>query len=134
MAKKANKIKEIKVKEEKEEEKEEKGNIMDEKMTEKELRKQYGEKSTFQKVMNIILWVILIGWMVIVLIDFYNVNKKEEPFFCIKENTEKYDDGTVYSCLGVGYKVYRYERSCFSAIEFGPFWSKDRSLEEENCK
>ncbi len=111
-----------------------KGNIMDEKMTEKELRKQYGEKSTFQKVMNIILWIVLLAWMVIVLIDFYSVNREKDPMFCIKESTTQYEDGTVYTCLGVGYKVFKYERSCYGAIEFGPFWSKDRSLSQENCK
>ncbi len=108
--------------------------LEDKQLSEKELRKMYGGKSTFQKVMNVILWIILIAWMIIVLIDFYNVNKKTDPMFCISENTEKYDDGEVYSCLGLGYKVYRYERSCFTAIEFGPFWSKDRSLEEDSCK
>ncbi len=109
-------------------------NFLDEKLTEKELRKKYGEKSTFQKVMNVVLWVILIAWMIIVLIDFYNVNKEKEPYFCINNGTETYDDGTVDWCLGLGYKVYRYKRTCFNALEFGPFWSKDRSLEQDSCK
>jgi len=112
----------------------EKGNIMDEKMSEKELRKQYGEKSTFQKVMNIILWIVLIAWMIVVLIDFYNVNKEEDPIFCITEATVSYDDGSVKTCLGLGYRVYKYNRTCYNAIEFGPFWSKDRSLNQEACK
>lgn len=123
MAKKEKKVKD-----------EEVGNIMDEKMTEKELKKQYGEKSTFHKVMNIVLWILLLAWMLVVLVDFYNVSKEKEPIFCIDKNTTEYDDGDVNSCLGLGYKVYRYERSCFSAIEFGPFWGKDRSLDEEACK
>ena len=30
----------------------------------------------------------------------------------------------------LGYKVYRYNRKSFNGIEYGPFWSKDRSAEE----
>ncbi len=92
-------------------------------------QKNKGEKSTFSKIMNIVLWVILIGWMVICLTDFYNVSKEKEPMFCIKKETTKYDDGTVDMCLGLGYKVYNYKRASYSAIEFGPFWSSDRSAE-----
>lgn len=97
---------------------------------EKELRKMYGGKSTFQKVMNIVLWVVLIAWMTVCLVDFYNVHKENEPMFCIKKGTTKYDDGEVKWCLGAGYKIYDYNRTSFKAIEFGPFWSKDRSNEK----
>ena len=50
--------------------------------------------------------------------------------FCIKKGTTKYDDGEVKWCLGAGYKIYDYNRTSFKAIEFGPFWSKDRSNEK----
>lgn|SRR5574344_18220 len=99
-------------------------------LSEKELRKMYGGKSTFQKVMNVVLWIILIAWMAVCLIDFYNVHKEKEPMFCIKTGTTTYSDGTVKWCLGAGYKIYNYNRASFKAIEFGPFWSKDRSAEK----
>ena len=105
----------------------------DHELTEKELRKKYGGKSTFSKVMNVILWIVLLLWMAIVLIDFYNVNKKNDPLFCLDKGTTEYKDGNVEWCLGAGYKIYRYKRDCYTAIEFGPFWSKDRSLAEKEC-
>ena len=109
-------------KEVKEEVKEE--NFLDEKP-----KREKGE-STFNKIMNVILWIVLFAWMAICLIDFYNTHQEKEPMFCLKKEVTKYDDGQVRSCLGLGYKVFHYERSSFKAIEFGPFWSKDRTAEE----
>lgn len=92
------------------------------------------KKNVFGKIINILLWLILLAWMVIVLMDFFKVNNKEEARFCIDKGTTEYSDGEVSWCLGLGYKVYRYKRDCFNAIEFGPFWNKDRSVEEDGCK
>mgnify|MGYP007101850891 CR=1 FL=1 len=94
-----------------------------------ETKKDKNEKSLFSRIMNVILWIVLLVWMAICLIDFYKTHQTEEPIFCLKKETIKYDDGVVRSCLGLGYKVYHYERDSFRAIEFGPFWSKDRSAE-----
>lgn len=88
------------------------------------------KKNTIIKILDIVLWVILIGWMVIVFMDYYRVTNEKEPKFCIKEETIQYEDGTVESCTGLGYKVYEYKRDSFKAIEFGPFWAKDRSEKE----
>ena len=88
------------------------------------------EESTFNKIMNVILWIVLFAWMAVCLIDFYKTHEEQEPIFCLKKEVTKYDDGNVKSCLGLGYKVYHYNRKSFKAIEFGPFWSKDRTAEE----
>ena len=82
--------------------------------------------------MNVVLWIVLFIWMGVCLIDFYNVHQEKEPMFCIKTGTNEYEDGNVDWCLGAGYKIYHYNRKSFKAIEFGPFWSKDRTAEEEN--
>src|SRR5574344_2162692 len=103
-------------------------------LSEKELRKMYGGKSTFQKVMNVVLWIILIVWMAVCLVDFYNVKQEKEPMFTFKNGTTKYSDGNVKWYLGAGYKIYKYNRSCYTAIEYGPFWSEDRSVKSERCK
>lgn len=102
-----------------------------------ELKKQLEEKEkaeakrerkeTANKIINVILWIVMIAWMAMCLYDFYRVHTEKEPVFCLKKETTKYEDGNVDSCLGLGYKVYNYKRSSFRAIEFGPFWSKDRS-------
>lgn len=99
-------------------------------LSEKEAKDSY-KKSVVSKIVNIVLWVVLLGWMGICLVDFYNVHQEKDPKFCISRETIKYDDGTVESCLGLGYKVYHYNRESFYGIEFGPFWSKDRSAEQE---
>ena len=88
-------------------------------------------KNIIIKILDITLWIVLIGWMAICLYDFYNVKNEKDPKFCIKEEIIQYEDGTVESCLGPGYKVYNYKRDSFNAIEFGPFWAKDRSAAPE---
>lgn len=118
----------VETKEVKEEKKQEV--VEDDEFFDKKTKSDIKEKSTFSRVMNVVLWVVLFAWMGVCLIDFYNVHKSKAPIFCISKKTTKYDDGTVDSCTGLGYKVYTYKRDSFKAIEFGPFWSKDRSNEK----
>ena len=86
--------------------------------------KRKTKKNIFIKVFDIILWVVLIAWMIIVVIDYIKVVTKKEPIFCINRKEIKYEDGTVNSCTGLGYKVHKYNRESYQAIEFGPFWIK----------
>lgn len=104
--------------------------IKNEKPQKRKKEKDSRERSLFSKIANIVLWIILFVWMGIVFFDFYRVTTKKDPVLCISKDTIEYDDGNVYSCLGLGYKVYKYDRASYSALEFGPFWSKDRSNEE----
>ncbi|HOP65681.1 MAG TPA: hypothetical protein PLX66_01460 [Bacilli bacterium] len=101
---------------------------------EKKNSRKDGERSLFGKIVNIVLWVIVLGWMAICITDFLKVQAEKEPIFCLKNETVTYDDGTVDVCTGLGYKVYDYDRDCFQAIEFGPFWTKDASLESDRCE
>ena len=96
-------------------------NFLDENLSEEK------EKSLFQKILNIVLWIVLFAWMGLCIIDYIVVQSKNDPVFCLKKEVNQYDDGTVKSCLGLGYKVYQYNRDSYSGIEFGPFWIKDRS-------
>lgn len=84
-------------------------------------------KRVLIKIFDILLWIILIGWMAIVLHDYIKVTNEKDPKFCLKEETIQYEDGTVKSCTGLGYKSYEYNRESYKGIEFGPFWAKDRS-------
>lgn len=118
----------VETKEVKEEKKQEV--VEDDEFFDKKTKKDIKEKSAFSRVMNVVLWVVLFAWMAVCLIDFYNVHKSKEPMFCISNKTTTYDDGTVDTCTGIGYKVITYKRDSFKAIEFGPFWSKDRSNEK----
>ncbi len=127
--KKATVKKEVVV-DEKEDNKEE--DFLDEKKSAKKVNKENGEKSLFSKIMNIVLWIILLAWMAIVLIDYFRVTNEKDAVFCLSKHTTKYDDGNVKVCTGLGYKVYNYNRDSFKAIEFGPFWIKDRTADSDN--
>ncbi len=99
---------------------------------EKPEKKAKDEKGTVKKVINVVLWVILFAWMAIVLVDYYKTTKEEKPVFCfINNKTTTYDDGTVDSCMGLGYKIYNYNRKSYKAIQFGPFWISEHNPEKD---
>jgi hypothetical protein len=81
------------------------------------------------RIFNIILWLVLFGWMAICIIDYFNVANENEPQFCIKNETKNLEDGTVYICRGAGYVAYRYESKSSVKYKFGPFWTKDEYLD-----
>ena len=97
----------------------------------KEVKKEKKEKSMVSRVINVILWVVLFAWMGICLVDFFKTRALSEPIFCLSKETTEYSDGKVYSCTGLGYKIYHYDRSSFKGYEYGPFWAKDRSEEQK---
>lgn len=100
---------------------------------EKKNNRKDGERSLAGKIINIVLWVIVLGWMAVCITDFLKVQNEKDPIFCLKKETVKYSDGNVSVCTGLGYKTYNYNRSCFKAIQFGPFWTKDASIENDRC-
>ena len=106
-------------------------NESNEKVEEESFDEKKDKKSTFQRVMNIILWIVLFIWMGICLIDFFNAHNENDPIFCLSKETVKYDDGQVRICTGLGYKVFNYERASYKGIEYGPFWSSDRSAKQD---
>ena len=79
-------------------------------------------------IIKIVVLALIIAWIVCFFIDYFRARQSKTPVFCIKEETKKYDDGTVYSCTGLGYKMYRYDRSSIATdLEFGPFFIKERT-------
>ena len=79
-------------------------------------------------VIKVVLLAIIIIWIIIFFIDYFRARQSKTPLFCISEETKEYDDGTVYSCTGLGYKMYKYNRSSVDAtVEFGPFFIKERT-------
>ena len=80
------------------------------------------------EVFKVVLLAIIIIWIIIFFIDYFIARQSKTPLFCISEETKEYDDGTVYSCTGLGYKMYKYDRSSVDAtVEFGPFFIKERT-------
>lgn len=90
-----------------------------------------GKKSTVSKIVNIVLWVMLIFWIGVCLFDFFNTKSGNAPTFCITKKTKTYSDGTTTTCVGPGYKVYNYKRDSIKAVEFGPLWGKERLADKK---
>ena len=79
-------------------------------------------------IIKIIILALIIVWIICFFIDYLRARQMKDPVFCIVENTKEYDDGTVYSCTGLGYKMYRYNRASIGTnLEFGPFFIKERT-------
>ena len=79
-------------------------------------------------IIKVILLSIIFIWTICFLIDYIRVRRNNEPIFCIKENIKEYDDGTVYECVGMGYKTYKYDRTSIPiTVQFGPFFLKERT-------
>lgn len=79
-------------------------------------------------IIKIVILALVIIWIIIFFIDYFRARQSKTPIFCISEQTKEYDDGTVYSCTGLGYKMYKYDRASIDAsIEFGPFFIQERT-------
>jgi len=100
-------------------------------------------------ILKIVLLVLIVVWVTLVVIDYFNARNTKDPSFCLKEEIRIYNQGGnlektigkeefekmskeeqdnlsyTYVCVGLGYKVYRYHRD-FNAIEFGPFFIAER--------
>lgn len=98
----------------------------------KKEKKEREGRSVLSRIVNIVLWVVLFAWMALVLVDYFHVRNEEEPQFCWwNKQTHEHTDGNVTECTGLGYKVIRYNRDSFKAIEFGPFWASERNADQE---
>ena len=101
--------------------------------TKKEIKENKKEAADFldekhksgilRKIFSIIFWLIAIVILTLWSIDWLNVRNNKKPSFCFSNKTHKYDDGKVTECVGLGYKIYKYERSSMNEmIEFVPFF------------
>ena len=103
-------------------------------ISESEIRKNYiRKKGPFKKMIGMTIWLVVFIWAALIIIDFLNLSNDRDLSFCIERGINEYSDGSVEWCMGPGYKVYKYDRECFSGAEFGPFWNEDRSLTQEAC-
>ena len=92
------------------------------------------KKHVVRKIFNFLITVALLVWIGIVLYDFYNVNNKNEPKFCISNGETKTEDGTVKWCKGAGYVAYKYSYGDVEAYTFGPFWQEMQTKAELEAK
>ncbi len=92
------------------------------------------KKHVIRKIFNFLITVALLVWIGIVLYDFYNVNNKNEPKFCISTGETKNEDGTVKWCKGAGYVTYKYNYGDVEAYTFGPFWQEIQTKAQLEAK
>ncbi len=83
-------------------------------------------------IIKILILVLLFGWIVMVFTDYFRVRQSKSPMFCLNNTVKDYSDGSVSTCMGLGYKVVKYDRTCLYATEFGPFFIKERQCENNN--
>ena len=101
----------------------------EEKATEKKEEETFenGSKTSriLKKVWNIVFWTLFVCLFAVWIIDFIQVKREEEPIFCISEKIHEYEDGTTKECVGLGYKVYTYDRKSLNIkSQFSPFFVK----------
>ena len=101
----------------------------EEKATEKKEKETFenGSKTSriLKKVWNIVFWTLFVCLFTVWIIDFIQVKREEEPIFCISEKIHEYEDGTTKECVGLGYKVYTYDRKSLNIkSQFSPFFVK----------
>lgn len=79
-------------------------------------------------IIKVIVLSVIIIWIICFFIDYFRARQSKMPLFCIKEVTKEYEDGTVTSCTGLGYKMYKYNRASIPvSVQFGPFFIQERT-------
>lgn len=88
------------------------------------------KKHPIKIIINIFMWIVVLGWAGMLIYDFISTLSGKNPTFCLENTTEKVTDGTIETCEGVGYKVYKYNYGGQGYIEFVPFFQKPKTYEE----
>lgn len=85
------------------------------------------KKGILYFIWTAIFWIAILFLFFVWIFDFMNVKANKAPKFCVKELTHVYEDGNVEECQGLGYKIYRYNRTSLDINrEFRPFFAKIR--------
>ena len=87
-------------------------------------------KRIIENIVKVLIILLLIAWIAIIFIDWYRTTQGKNPMFCISEKTTQYADGETYKCVGIGYKMFRYNRTC-AAVNFGPFFLKELDVDSD---
>ena len=85
-----------------------------------------------KKFISTIFWLLIIALICLWAYEFYNVRNGKEPQFCIKKDVHVYADGTTDVCIGLGYKVYNYNRYNMIGTEFVSIFADERKVEIYN--
>ena len=81
------------------------------------------KKSIGHKIFDVIFWICIFLLAFVWIFDFVQVKNGEEPKFCVKTTVHEYEDGSVKECDGLGYKVFKYNRTSINIdTQFSPFF------------
>lgn len=92
-------------------------------MKEETFENQKEKRSIIKIIWNIIFWGVVIVLAFVWIFDFIQVKNNKDPKFCIANKTHEFEDGKVEECIGLGYKVYNYDRTSLNIkTQFSPFF------------
>ena len=80
----------------------------------------------FGKIFRIVFSLVVIAWLAIVLMDYFNTKNNNGAKFCLRKEEKTYEDRNVTICHGLGYNAFRYDFEGGYIIDFSPFWKKER--------
>lgn len=90
----------------------------------KKIESNNKEKRNFTRLMfNIFFWIGLSTLGLIWIVDFNKVQNEKKPIFCISKKNHEFEDGNVEECIGLGYRVFEYNRESIKGVrQFSPFY------------
>ena len=80
------------------------------------------------EIVKIVILAFIIIWIICFFVDYFRARQSKLPLFCIHKTVSTYEDGQVTGCTGIGYKMYKYERTSIPvSVQFGPLFIKERT-------
>ena len=76
-------------------------------------------KKTLGILFKVLVVTIIVGWISLILVEYFRYQENDPMLVVFKEETLTYDDGHVYVSYGLGYKTITYERTSIYGKEFG---------------
>ena len=78
---------------------------------------------TVKNIFNLLFTLAFLFWSYAFVSDCLRVNNGGVAKYCVKHIIYDQTDGSTEECLGLGYKVYYYDRTSVDITkEMGPFW------------
>ena len=76
-----------------------------------------------------LFWILVILIMSLWTYEFYRIRNGKDPLFCFKEEEHIYEDGITKEYIGLGYKVYIYNRTDLEGREFVFIFANEKTNE-----
>lgn len=71
-----------------------------------------------KKIITITICITFILLVVTWAVDYFRVKDDKPPMFCLKQEKIVLNNGIIYECIGLGYKVYTYDLETLNSREF----------------